>query len=76
MIYAGAEAPEQLRGMNRFRERFAGREVLVAEFDGADAWEKWREVFPDRSWDKNTLLLRDIAGRPNLRLDFPVSGDE
>jgi Dolichyl-phosphate-mannose-protein mannosyltransferase len=76
MVYAGAEAPEQLRGKNRFSERFAGREVLIAEFDGADAWEKWREVFPDRSWDKNTLLLKDIAGRPNLRLDFPVSGDE
>jgi hypothetical protein len=55
----GAEAPEQLRGKNSFLERFAGREVLVAEFDGAGAWQKRREVFPERSWDGNTLLIKD-----------------
>jgi hypothetical protein len=41
-----------------------------------DAWEKWKEVFPEKSWDENALLLKDIAGRPNLRLDFPVSDAE
>jgi len=76
MVYAGAEAPEQLRGMHKFRERFADRKVVVAEFDGVDAWEKWKEVFPEKSWDENALLLKDIAGRPNLRLDFPVSDAE
>ena len=76
MVYAGAEAPEQLRGRNTFRERFAGREVVVAEFVGADAWEKWREVFPDRPWESELLVLKDIAGRPNLRLDFPTAGGE
>ena len=73
MVYAGAEAPEQLRGMHKFRERFADRKVVVAEFDGVDAWEKWKEVFPEKSWDENAFVLKDIAGRPNLRLDFPVS---
>lgn len=76
MIYAGAEAPEQLRGRNTFKERFAGREVVVAEFDGADSWAKWKEVFSDRPWKSEALLLKDIAGRPNLRLDFPVADGE
>ena len=76
MVYAGAEAPEQLRGMNKFRERFADRKVVVAEFDGVDAWDKWQEIFPQKSWNTNPCLLKDIAGRPNLRLDFPASDDE
>lgn len=76
MVYAGAEAPEQLRGMHKFRERFADRKVVVAEFDGVDAWEKWKEVFPEKSWDENAFVLKDIVGRPNLRLDFPVSDAE
>lgn len=73
MVYAGAEALEQLRGVNSFRERFGKRDVVVVEFDGVDTWGKWKEVFPERYWDGNALVLRDIAGRPNLRLDFPVS---
>lgn len=76
MIYGGAEAPEQLRGKNKFAERFAGREVVVAEFDGADSWAKWKEVFPKRSWESESLVLKDIAGRPNLRLDFPFADGE
>jgi len=74
MVYAGAEAPEKLRGENRFRERFAGCDVLVAETEGSDAWEEWKKIWPEREWGRNAVGFTDVAGRPNLRIDFP-SGD-
>lgn len=73
-VYAGAEAPEKLRGENRFRERFEGCDVVIAESEGSDAWEQWRKIWPERSWDRQAVVLPDIVNRANLRVDFP-NGD-
>jgi hypothetical protein len=70
MVYAGPESGEPLGGENRFSEKYAGRSMAIVEFDGSDAWDKWRAVWPEKRWGTRSVELNDLAGRPNLRIEF------
>lgn len=70
MVYAGPESGEPLGGENRYSEKYQGRPIVIVEFEGSDAWDKWREIWPRKHWGTRSVRLNDMAGRPNLRIEF------